>query len=235
MKFLFVAVTFLFIQFILIDNVAAQPSEKLDEQSFYVGQGAALDFEEAFLETVDFDRFKFHLDKLCQEPHPAGSAANERVMQYIAGVMNNAGLTVEIFPYDIYLPVGQGNSAIELVTPIRKPLNQHEYIVEEDIYSKHPDLKKGWNAWSGSGDVTAEVVYVNFGRKADFQMLEKMGISLEGKIAIARYGGNFRGYKAKFAEEYGAIGLIIFTDPSDSGYMRGLPYPEVKQFHESSV
>lgn len=236
MKYLIIAVAISCLQVVLTGNLVAQPAMKLGEQSFYAGrEGTEQEFEEAFLAAVDFDRFRTHLERLCQEPHPAGSEANERVMQYISEVMMNAGLSVEIFPYDIYLPIGQGTSTIELVTPIRKPLNQQEYIVEEDVYSKHPDLKKGWNAWSGSGDVTAEVVYVNYGRKADFQKLQKMGISLEGKIAIARYGGNFRGYKAKFAEEHGAIGLIIYTDPSDSGYMRGLPYPEGKQYNESSV
>jgi len=184
---------------------------------------------------VDFDRFRFHLEQICTDPHPAGTPANEAVMRYIAKVMEDAGLDTEIFPYDVYLSSEPGESFIEIVTPIRTPLNQMEYIVAEDPYSSHEGLEKGWNAWSGSGDVTAEVVYVNYGRKEDFEHLKKMGVSLEGKIAIARYGGNFRGYKAKFAEEYGAVGLIIYTDPMDSGYMKGLVYPEGMQFSESSI
>jgi N-acetylated-alpha-linked acidic dipeptidase len=96
----------------------------------------------------------------------------------------------------------------------------------EDPYSQHPGLTYGWNAYSGSGDVTAEVVYANYGRKEDFERLRELGVEVNGKIVIARYGGNFRGYKVKFAQQAGAAGLIIYTDPDDSGYRKGLLYPE---------
>ena len=98
-------------------------------------------------------------------------------------------------------------------------LNQKEDIIENDPYTKDPELWKGWNAFSGSGDVTAEVVYANYGRKEDFETLKSLGIDVNGKI-VRRYGGNFRGYKAKFAEANGASGLIIYTDPQDSGFKR---------------
>ena len=101
-----------------------------------------------------------------------------------------------------------------------------EDVLEEDPYSLDKDLWKGWNAYSGSGEVTAEVIYANYGRKEDFEKLQDMGIDISGKVVIARYGGNFRGYKAKFAEAAGAAGLIIYTDPIDSGYFKGLGYPE---------
>jgi len=83
--------------------------------------------------------------------------------------------------------------------------------------------------------VTDEVVYANFARKEDFEKLQAMGISVKGKIVIARYGGNFRGYKAKYAEAAGAAALIIFTDPGDSGYAKGLVYPEGPFYSESSI
>ncbi|EOZ93612.1 Glutamate carboxypeptidase II precursor [Indibacter alkaliphilus LW1] len=191
--------------------------------------------ESQFKETVDFSRFKTHLEAITSDPHPAGSAANEKVKDYMAESMKKAGWDVKIYPYDVYLTIGQGESAVELVTPIRKPLNQQEYVLPDNPYSLHPDLKKGWNAFSGSGDVTAEVVYANYGTKADFEKLKKEGIDVKGKIVIARYGANFRGYKAKFAEEYGAAGLIIYTDPGDAGYMKGLVYPEGLYYNESSI
>ncbi len=181
------------------------------------------------------DGFKQHLQELTKEPHVAGSAANDRVADYLVQAMSKAGMTVERHPYDIYLPEGPGDIRIELVTPIRLPLNNKEHVLKEDPFSNHPDIDPGWNAFSGSGDVTAEIVYANFGRKEDFEQLAKMGISVKGKIVIARYGGNFRGYKAKFAEAAGAIGLIIYTDPKDSGYMRGLVYPEGPYFNESTI
>ncbi|GHB23938.1 M28 family metallopeptidase [Mongoliitalea lutea] len=191
--------------------------------------------ETKFLQTVDFSAFRKHLEKITSDPHPAGTVANEKVKDYMVETMKKAGLDVKVYPYDVYLPIGAGESLIELVTPIRMPLNQQENILAEDPYSAHKDLWKGWNAFTGNGDITAEVVYANYGTKADFERLKELGIDVKGKIVLARYGGNFRGFKAKFAEQHGAAGLIIFTDPGDSGYMRGLVYPDGIFYNESSI
>lgn len=191
--------------------------------------------ENAFLNQQESERYKNHLKTLTKEPHITTSKANERVRDYMAEVMRKAGFQVEIFPYDIYLPVMPGTASAELVEPIRLPLNNKEYIHKEDPFSTDPNLYFGYNAYTGSGDVTAEVVYANFGRKEDFEKLEAMGISVKGKIVIARYGGNFRGHKAKYAELHGAAGLIIFTDPGDSGYAKGLVYPDGPYYNESDI
>ena len=191
--------------------------------------------ESFFLNLQESERFKNHLKTLTKEPHIATSKANERVRDYMADVMRKAGFLVEIYPYDIYLPVMPGTASAEIVEPIRIPLNNKEYIHKEDPFSSDPNLYVGYNAYTGSGDVTAEIVYANFGRKEDFEKLEALGISVKGKIVIARYGGNFRGYKAKYAEAYGAAGLIIFTDPGDSGYAKGLVYPEGPYYNESDI
>lgn len=191
--------------------------------------------ESIFLQQQQSESYKNHLKKLTQEPHVAGTKANERVRDYMADVMHKAGLQVEIFPYDIYLPVMPGLATAEIVEPIRVPLNNKEYIHKEDPFSSDANLVFGYNAYTGSGDVTAEVVYANYGRREDFEKLQSLGISVKGKIVLARYGGNFRGYKAKYAQAYGAVGLIIFTDPGDSGYMKGLVYPEGPYFNESSI
>jgi N-acetylated-alpha-linked acidic dipeptidase len=191
--------------------------------------------ERQLLELPNSEAFARHLERLTEAPHRAGSPENSRVADYIAEAMEKAGWAVERYPYDIYLPTGPGESSISLVTPVRMPLNNLEYIVPEDPYSSDSRIARGWNSFSGSGEVVAQVVYVNYGTKEDFEQLAKLGVSLEGKIALARYGGNFRGYKAKFAEAAGASGLIIFTDPMDAGYMKGLVYPEGTWFDESSI
>jgi N-acetylated-alpha-linked acidic dipeptidase len=191
--------------------------------------------ESFFLSLQESERYKNHLKTITREPHIATSKANERVRDYMAEVMRNAGFQVEIFPYDIYLPVMPGTASAEIVEPIRIPLNNKEYIHPEDPFSSDPNLYVGYNAYSGSGDVTAEVVYVNFGRKEDFEKLQAMGISVKGKVVIARYGGNFRGYKAKYAEAAGAAALIIFVDPGDSGYAKGIVYPEGPYYNESDI
>ncbi|WP_293295914.1 M28 family peptidase [Allomuricauda sp.] len=191
--------------------------------------------EETFKSQVDYPKFREHLKTLTERPHVAGTAANEKVAAYMAGVMENAGMDVKLYPYDIYMTTTGGSSAVELVTPLRMPLNQQEDILAEDKFSSDPTLEKGWNAYSGSGDVTSTVVYANYGTKEDFEKLEEMGINVKGKIVIARYGRNFRGYKAKFAEQYGAAGLIMYTDPEDSGYMKGLVYPNGHNYNESGI
>ncbi|MFZ1457022.1 MAG: M28 family peptidase, partial [Saprospiraceae bacterium] len=193
------------------------------------------DMESLFLTQQSTERYQKHLYNLTQLPHITTSKNNEKVRDYIVEQMKKTGLEVEVFPYDVYLPVMPGHAVAEIVTPLRMPLNSRENIYKEDIYSGHKDLTPGFNSFSGSGDVTGEVVYVNYGRKEDFEELAKLGVSVKGKIVLARYGGNFRGYKAKFAQENGAIGLIIFTDPGDSGYMKGLVYPEGPYYDESSI
>ena len=217
---------------LLFDLVQAQVTPFGFSQNA-VGQQREL--EKEFLESTDFSRFKTHLQTISSVPHVVGSAANERVKAYLQQTMQDAGWDVQTYPYDVYLPKDPGESYVEIVTPHRIPLNQQEDILAENPYSSHPDLKKGWNAYSGTGDVTAEVVYANYGTKADFEKLEAMGISVEGKIVLARYGGNFRGYKAKFAEQHGAVGVLIYTDPGDSGYAKGLVFPEGIYYSESSV
>jgi N-acetylated-alpha-linked acidic dipeptidase len=181
--------------------------------------------------------FRAHLERLSAEPNPAGTEANERVAAYLAEMMEAAGLRVERYPYDLYMPSPESahDTRVDLVTPIRKPLNLQEYILAEDPFSSHPDLGPGWNAYSGSGDVTGQVVYANYGRLEDFRALEAMGIDLAGKIVLARYGGNFRGYKVRFAQDRGAAGLLIYTDPGDGGFTSGLPYPEGPFVNESGI
>jgi len=182
--------------------------------------------EERFQALPSAESFKRHLIALTSEPHIAGTPANDRVGERIAAAMAAAGLAVETYPYDVLLSDPEGEGSVALVTPIRLPLNAQEYMLEDDPYSSHPALGPGWVAYSGSGDVTAELVYANYGRREDFERLVELGIDLSGKIVIARYGGNFRGYKAKYAEAAGAVGLIIYSDPKDCGYTQGPTYPE---------
>ena len=191
--------------------------------------------ETVFLASVDSTTYKQHLKTLTVRPHVAGSKANEAVQTYMTRIMQQAGFDVTAYPYDVYIPSHPGESSVALVTPFRQPLNQQEDLLSEDPYSADPLLWKGWNAFSGSGDVTAEVVYANYGRKEDFEQLKALGIDPKGKIVIARYGGNFRGFKAKFAEAYGAAGLLIYTDPKDSGFTKGLVYPEGVYYNASTI
>jgi len=158
------------------------------------------------------DTFREHLRIITSTPHPTGSAAQVEVGHYLVRAMKAAGMTVREHPYDVYLPQLTDDVEAHIVTPVSMQLNNREAALPEDRFSGHPDLLNGWNAFSGSGDVTGEVVYANYGTRADYRALDSLGISLEGKIVIARYGGNFRGFKVLFAEEAGAAGVIMFND-----------------------
>jgi len=202
---------------------------------FQKSQAEEKSIEANYLKAVQFDRFKVHLKELTKAPHIAGTPENEAVAEYMSKVMREAGMNVKIHPYDVYLPNDPGESILQIISPVTMTLSQQEGPVEGDPFSTDPRLHKGFNAFSGSGDVTAEVIYANYGTKADFEKLAEMGVDLKGKVVIARYGGNFRGFKAKFAEAAGAAALIIYTDPEDSGSGKGDVYPDGPFFNETTI
>ena len=215
-------------------------------QSFAFAQGARFpgfvkangqrqqDVERVFLELPSSDRFRQHLKEITKAPHIAGSPENHLVAEYIASVMRKAGMQVRFFEYDVFLPPDPGEPEVEILSPVRKKLNIREAALAEDPFSADPRLKPGWNAFSGSGEVAANVVYANYGRKEDFEQLAKWDIPVEGKIVLARYGGNFRGFKAKYAQAAGAAGLVIFNDPGE-GYRSDNAYPNGFDMNGSTI
>jgi N-acetylated-alpha-linked acidic dipeptidase len=179
--------------------------------------------EARFVDLPSGDAFREHLRIITANPHPTGSPAQVEVGHYLGRAMKAAGLAVREYPYDVYLPQLTDDVEAHIVTPISMRLNNREVALPEDRFSGHPDLLNGWNAFSGSGDATGEVVYANYGTRADYRALDSLGVSLEGRIVIARYGGNFRGFKVLFAEERGAAGVIMFNDAPEE---EEDPYPE---------
>ncbi|MEZ6017915.1 MAG: M20/M25/M40 family metallo-hydrolase [Planctomycetota bacterium] len=164
-------------------------------------------------------------DSVASFPHVAGSPGDQRMIGLLADAFARLGLEVELHPFVAYLPQPL-EARLELVSPARVELPLKEVALPGVPTSSADGLDFGWNAYSGSGTVEGELVYANYGRREDFQALAQLGVDCSGKIVVARYGGNFRGYKAKYAEEAGAAGLVIYTDPRDSGYGKGLAWPE---------
>ncbi len=176
---------------------------------------------------------------LASEPHVAGTPGDARTIERLAAEFATIGAGLdgfevrveEFFPL-LTRPTRASLSIVGLadnVVGARRgvlTLGVSEPNLAIDPATAHPDLDIAWNAWSGSGVVEAGVIYVNYGRREDFAKLAELGIDPRGKLALARYGGNFRGYKAKFAQEAGCVGLIIFTDPADSGFTKGKTWPE---------
>lgn len=162
---------------------------------------------------------------LASEPHIAGTPGDLRNIDRMAKAFSDMGL--EVRKHEFWALLARPVSAlVEVTEPEHITVAVKEENLKEDSFSTLPDQMIGWNAYSGSGDVTAGVVYANYGTKADFAKLAELGIDCTGKIVICRYGGNFRGYKAKFSQAAGAAGVIIYTDPADSGYTKGITYPE---------
>lgn len=195
---------------------------------------AQRDLETALNAVPDPDSLRKYHALIAEEPHPAGTPQDLAAAEKLAESFESLGLDVERHEIWAYLP-RPIDAAVEIVWPEHIRLDLKEKPVPGDDYSQHENLSFGWNAYSGNGDVTAEVVYVNYGRKKDFEKLKQLGVDLSGKIVIARYGGNYRGYKAKFAEAGGAVGLIIFTDPGNSGFVRGPMYPDGGYANETSI
>ncbi|MHC4547669.1 MAG: M28 family peptidase [Planctomycetota bacterium] len=193
---------------------------------------AQREYEQRLVAAVDGGSLRRYHDLLASRPHRAGSAGDLAVAANLARVFRDLGLEVEEHEIWVYLatPV---EGAVEIVAPERLALPVREEPV--DAFSGHPEGSIGWNAFSGSGEVTAGVVYANYGTKQDFEKLDELGIDVKGRVVVARYGKNFRGYKAKFAEARGAAGLVIYTDPYDSGYFKGLMYPEGGYANGSSI
>jgi N-acetylated-alpha-linked acidic dipeptidase len=165
-----------------------------------------------------------HSKQLSRETHVAGTAAQARTRDYVIEQMKKWGIDTEVRTYDVWMP-HPTSVRVARVSPQPKDLPLAEPPVAGDPTSalwQYPTV----NGYSGQGDVTAEVVYVNYGLIEDYAQLDSMGISVKGKIAIARYGRSFRGIKAREAEKHGAVGLLIYSDPQDDGYVVGDVYPD---------
>jgi N-acetylated-alpha-linked acidic dipeptidase len=161
---------------------------------------------------------------LSAEPHVAGTPAQQRTAAYVLREMARAGLDTSRADFSVYMPYPD-STIVEMVTPshIRFVLDEPPVPGDTTTYLKPwPAM----NGTAGDGDVTAPLVYVNYGLIEDYATLDSLGISVEGKIAIARYGRSFRGIKAREAEHHGAVALILYSDPQDDGYFRGDVYPE---------
>jgi len=187
---------------------------------------AEISLEKHFLAVPDPKLAEEHLRILTQAPHIAGSPEDKATAAYVAGKFRDAGLDTEIVEYRVWfnypLEISVDVTAPDSVK-MHGPTREH---VDGDPYQDDPRVVMPYNGLSPSGDVEAEVVYANYGSPEDFQKLEQNQIDVRGKIVLMRYGQNFRGVKAFIAQEHGAAGVIIYSDPADDGWRRGDKYPK---------
>jgi N-acetylated-alpha-linked acidic dipeptidase len=187
---------------------------------------AELNVEKTFLAVPDPELARQHLQTLTAVPHVAGSIEDRKTAEYVLQKYQEAGLDAHTQEYKIWMALPL-DVRVDVVEPENVVMHgPSPERVSDDPFQKDARILPAFNEYSGNGDVTADVVYANYGRPEDFQKLKDMGVDVKGKIVIVRYGDNFRGVKPFLASQYGALGVIIYSDPWDDGYYKGDIYPK---------
>src|SRR5215813_2064318 len=181
--------------------------------------------ENRFLAVPDPKLAEEHLRTLTKDPHIAGSPEDRATAEYVAAKFREAGLKTEIVEYRVWMNYPQEIN-VDVTAPagvtMHGPTREH---VSSDPFQDDSRIVMPYNGMSPSGDVEAEIVYANYGSPDDFRKLDQLKVDVKGRIVLVRYGENFRGVKAFVAQEHGAAGVIIYSDPWDDGWRRGDKYP----------
>jgi len=226
-----VFVVFILLSFSIATTEAGgpPPGESPRTQSQIVGfrdPTVEMTLESRFLAVPDPKLAEEHLRILTQAPHVAGSPEDKATAEYVAKEFREAGLNTEIIEYRVWFNY-PSEISVDVTAPdgvkMHGPTREH---VEGDPFQDDPRVITPYNAMSPSGDIEGDVVYANYGSPEDFQKLEQMKVDVRGKIVLVRYGQNFRGVKAFVAQERGAAGVLIYSDPADDGWRRGDKYPQ---------
>lgn len=167
-----------------------------------------------------------YLKTMSARPHHIGSPGGKAVADYILNQFKSWGYDASIETFMVLFPTPK-ERVLEMTEPVKYKAVLAEPALKEDPTSNQQSEQLPiYNAWSADGDVTGELVFVNYGVPADYDRLARLGIDVKGKIVIAKYGQSWRGIKPKVAQEHGAIGCIIYSDPKDDGYYQGDVYPK---------
>lgn len=182
------------------------------------------EFEKVFRSVPTSAQAQQDLRALTQAPHVASTPEDYKTAQYVLSQFREAGLDTKVIEYEVLLPMPK-EVKVDLIEPFKRegPTPEGGWSRDKDPYDS--SVVPAFNAYSPSGDSTAQVVYANYGLPEDYQRLEELGIDVAGKIVIVRYGECFRGVKAYVAEKNRAAGLLIYSDPAEDGYRQGDVYP----------
>ncbi|HEY9127008.1 MAG TPA: PA domain-containing protein, partial [Acidobacteriaceae bacterium] len=187
---------------------------------------AEREWEEKFRALPEPKNIRDYMQRLSARPHHVGSPYDKDNAEWMAGLFKQWGFETQIENFYVLFPTPK-ERLVELTTPEKFTAKLQEPVVPEDPTSNQlKEQLPTYNAYSGDGDVTGPLVYVNYGTREDYEELDRLGISVKGAIVIARYGGAWRGIKPKVAAEHGAVGCLIYSDPADDGYGVADSYPE---------
>jgi N-acetylated-alpha-linked acidic dipeptidase len=207
-------------------KAATAPFTPPDKIFGYRNPAAELRAEKIFLAVPDPKLAKQHLQILTAAPHVAGSPEDRLTAQYVLQQYTAAGLDASIQTYKVWMALPL-DIRVDVVAPAGVVMHgPSPERVSGDPFQKDPRILPAFNEYSPSGEVTADVVYANYGRADDFKKLQEVGIDVKGKIVIIRYGEVFRGVKVFLAAQYGAAAVILYSDPWDDGYFKGDKYPK---------
>lgn len=184
-----------------------------------------LELESRFDKQLSSSHIGQTIQTLSSQPHHIGSARGKAVAEDILQRFKSYGWDAEIVTYQVLFPTPK-ERLVELKGPTTYKALLKEPALKEDATSGQEGQLPTYNAWSADGDVEGSLVYVNYGLPEDYEYLDRAGIDVKGKIVIAKYGRSWRGSKPKVAQEHGAAGCIIYSDPRDDGYYAGDVYPK---------
>ena len=190
--------------------------------------------EQKFDAQLSAQRIGQTIKELSSKPHHVGSAGGKEVADNILNKFKSWGWDAKIETYRVLFPTPK-TRVLEMLSPTVYKALLKEPALKEDATSNQEDQLPTYNAWSADGDVTGELVFVNYGLPEDYEKLESLGIDVKGKIVIAKYGRSWRGIKPKVAQEHGALGCLIYSDPKDDGYGAGEVYPKGAYKNEFGV
>jgi N-acetylated-alpha-linked acidic dipeptidase len=181
--------------------------------------------DERFREMTQAANIRSYMQRLSARPHHVGSPYAKDNAEWMLARFKEWGWDASIERFDVLFPTPK-ERVLELVEPTKFTAKLDEPVVSVDPTSgQKSEQLPSYNAYSIDGDVTAPLVYANYGRVEDYERLERMGVSTRGAIVLVRYGQIFRGVKAKIAFEHGASGCLIFSDPKDDGFAAGPVFP----------
>ncbi|MGZ7032729.1 MAG: M28 family peptidase, partial [Thermoanaerobaculia bacterium] len=208
--------------------IAATSTAIADDKPIYGFLSPAQEqkLEAQFDAKLNRDDLRNWMQRLSAHPHHLSSDYDRQNQEFVASLFRSWGYDTKIETFDVLFPTPK-TRVVEMIAPERYTLKLAEPAISQDATSgQASEQLPTYNAYSTDGDVTGDLVYVNYGVPADYELLERNGVDVKGKIAIARYGGSWRGIKPKVAAEHGAIGCIIYSDPRDDGYFQGDVYPK---------
>jgi N-acetylated-alpha-linked acidic dipeptidase len=218
---------FSFTQFSAAQN-SSEPAKPPAQLLGYTAQTSATErgWEKKFQDSIVPANIRENLRRLSARPHHVGSPYDKDNAEWMLARFKEWGFDAKIESFDVLFPTPK-ERVVEMLEPTKFRAKLQEPVLAVDpTTNQTSEQLPTYNAYSIDGDVTAPLVYVNYGDREDYEQLDRLGVSVKGAIVIARYGAGWRGIKPKVAAEHGAIGCIIYSDPKGDGYFRGEDYPQ---------